>query len=137
MEPWFEEYRARVIVYRVISLFLVLFPVVFFLLAWLLESKGLRITGIITTIVAIVFALPLLFSCNKYRRYNGHLIVFHIGPIKNYLIIDGVLQSEGGPLQHNYYGELPDGTQVAVEFGSFGNVKFAVGDFNNHNIHFF
>ncbi len=137
MENWFEDYRQRVKINRAIGLVIALTPVAFYLMAWVFSSVEVEITSIIMTFIAIIFAPSMLLSCNKYRRYNGHLIVLYIAPIKNYLIIDGVLQSEGGPFQHDYYGELPSGEQVHAKLGSFGNVKFAIGNFDNKNIQFF
>ena len=73
-----------------------------------------------------------------WRRYNGYDICLYIGPIKNYLIIENEIQYEGGPFTRYYYGQLPDRTAVAVKITAvLGNVKFAIGEFNNINMSFF
>ena len=74
-----------------------------------------------------------------YRKYNNDYICVYIAPIKNYLIINNEVQYEGGMAMWSQYlyGQLPDGTDVAVKLSGFGDVKFAIGSFNNHNVSFF
>jgi hypothetical protein len=95
----------------------------------------------------IMFLLPLLFVffsicalCQfkvAYRKYNEDYIVFYNGFVKGHLIIDGEVQCVGGAFQYDFYGQLPDGTDVYVKQEKSGSVKFSIGQFNNTNIHHF
>ena len=87
--------------------------------------------------LGLYMALACLMCKVVYRKYNDNYICLYIAPVKNYLVINDEVQYEGGPFTHHYYGQLRDGTDITVKLGSFGNVKFAIGAFNNFNHSFF
>ena len=91
------------------------------------------------SLLFVVTALALMIAQFKvvYRLYNGSCIIVYKGLIKGYLIIDNQIQCVGGAFQHDLYGQLPDGTNVQAKFSYWSeNIKIAVGDFDNMNIHF-
>jgi hypothetical protein len=57
------------------------------------------------------------------QKYSGYTVCFFIAPVKNYLIVEGELQSDGGPFQRRYYGQLPDGTSIVVKMSGFGQIR--------------
>ena len=87
--------------------------------------------------LGLSMAITCLMCKVVYRKYNDNYICLYIAPVKNYLVINDEVQYEGGPFTHHYYGQLRDGTDITVKLGSFGDVKFAIGDFNNFNHSFF
>ena len=67
-----------------------------------------------------------------YRKYNNNYIIFYNAAIRGYLIINNEIQAIGGAFQNDFYGQLPDGTDVYVKITFSGSVKFAIGSFNNN-----
>ena len=87
--------------------------------------------------VGLTISITCLMCKVVYRKYNDNYIGLYIAPVKNYLVIHDEVQYEGGPFTHHYYGQLRDGTDITVKLGSFGDVKFAIGAFDNHNLSIF
>ena len=88
-------------------------------------------------VLGISMAIWFLMCKVVYRKYNDNYICLYISLVKNYLVINDEVQYEGGSFTHHYYGQLRDGTDITVKIGSFGDVKFAIGGFNNFNHSFF
>ena len=130
---WIEKYQTRVLICKIMSITLYAVSIFLMIIGIMYENPWMAIPWFL----GIVFGSIFLFTKVTYRKCKEYYICFYVGPIKNYLIIEDEIQFEGGPFQHNYYGQLPDGTEVAAHLGSFGNVKFAIGSFNNQNISFF
>ena len=82
----------------------------------------------------VYLTAPFIF----YRKYHGNYIIFYSSAGgKRALSINDEVATVGGLSQRDYYGQLPDGTEVHAQIGVFThNVKFSIGSSNNHNISF-
>ena len=95
------------------------------------------ILGITIWVLPIIGFVLLISPRLAWRKYNGNFIIYYGGIIKKHLIINEEIQAIGGAFQYDFYGQLPDGTDVHVNVSSWsGNVKFSLGSTNNHNISF-
>ena len=84
--------------------------------------------------VLFVFLVGMLGTKMRCRKYGEYYIVFYAGYFKNYLIIEDEVQ-DSACFESYYYGQLPDGTQVAVKMSQWdGSIKFAIGDSQNLNL---
>ena len=131
-----EEYRAKARNLRLIGLGLLTFGIIIFFIT--ICSENFSLIGMVVSFIAPVVGIVFLCSPRMaYRQYNGSYIIFYNACIKGYLIIDGEIVCVGGASQYDFYGQLPDGTDVHVKVtGWSGNIKFAVGESSNHNISF-
>ena len=143
---WVERYKSKVRKMRWAGFALLLATIFSYVLFFVAIGNGYvgDDTWYIPVLLVVipwlvVFPASVLMLCTKvvHRKYNGSHICFYVAPIKNYLIIDDEIQYEGGPGTHYYYGQLPDGTDVAVKVTIWGDVKFAMGSTNNIGISFF
>ena len=131
---WIDEYKKTVLIIKGLCLGLVVISVAVSvaLIFGVGATNSITVAwNILASIIVMVSVIVLLGTRIVWRRYKGYYICFYMSPIRNCLIIQNEIQFVGGWTQLNYYGELPDGTQVMVKLGFLGNVKFAIGDFNN------
>ena len=67
-----------------------------------------------------------------WRKYNDNYIIFYNAAFRGYLIINGEVQSTGGAFQYDFYGQLPDGTDIYAKVSFWtGSIKFSISQFNN------
>lgn len=139
---WVNEYKNKAKQMKIIGLLIILFTILTEVILILFTLNifnevwpALIFMGI--AFLGICFSITFLMCKVVYRKYNDNYICLYIAPVKNYLVINNEVQYEGGAFTHHYYGQLRDGTNITVKLGSFGDVKFAIGDFNNLNHSFF
>ena len=138
---WVNKYKNKAKRMKLIGLFIFIFTILaeVKLISYTLDVNEpwplLIFMGI--AFWGIYFSVLFLLCKVVYRKYNNNYICFYVAPIKNYLVINNEVQYEGGPFTHYYYGQLRDGTDITVKLGYFGEVKFAIGYFNNFNLSFF
>ena len=137
---WIDEYRKRVLIVKGLSLgmIVVCVAVSLALIFGVGASNSITVVwNIVASIIATASFILFIGTRLVWRRYKGYYICFYMSPIRNSLIVQNQIQFVGGITQFNYYGELPDGTQVMVKIGFLGNVKFAIGNFNHFNAELF
>lgn len=144
---WVERYKSKARKTRWAGFALLLISIFFYGLFFFFVPLGnANLSDDAWWLALIMFVVPnvglvasVMMLCTKvvHRKYNGSHICFYVAPIKNYLIIDDEIQYEGGPDTRYYYGQLPDGTDVAVKVTIWGDIKLAMGSTNNIGISFF
>ena len=86
-------------------------------------------------LIIFLFAFMVTQFTVTWRKYNDHYIIFYNAAFKGYLIINGEVQSTGGAFQYDFYGQLPDGTDIYAKVSVWtGSIKFSIGQFNNNII---
>lgn len=139
---WINEYKNKAKKMKLLGLLFVLFTIlaeIAFIYCVRDVVNEVWPAFIVLGIAWVGFCISIMcLMCRVvYRKYNDNYICLYIAPVKNYLVINDEVQYEGGPFTRHYYGQLRDGTDITVKLGSFGDVKFAIGDFNNFNHSFF
>ena len=140
---WINEYKKKVKKDKLKGLYILLATIIIFVTMLIAANNSYKnedlfgAIAVFTVFIGVFCSATFLMCKVVYRKYNNEYICLYVAPVKNYLIINNEVQYEGGPFTRYYYGQLSDGTDVAVKISGFGDVKFAIGSFNNHNISFF
>ena len=92
----------------------------------------------IVSLLIIFSAVYLFVLMHQYtvtwKKHGDNYIIFYNALINGYLIINNEIQSIGGATQYDFYGQLPDGTDVYVKMTKTGSVRFIIGESKNVNL---
>ncbi len=139
---WINYYKDEVKKYKRIGGILLLSSIAMTVMGIAVVTQtGNALAGILA-LVSMLALFPvsifiLLGVKLSYRRYKDVYIALYFGLMKNYLIIDGEVQFEGGIAQYSYYGQLGDGTEVLAKVSVWsGDVQFIIGTEENYNIRY-